>query len=520
MLYTVPDILRRSQCPGLSDKVALVDGPRRMTYAELWERSQSYANVLKEKGLQIGDRVAVFLPRSIEAVAALFATFLCGGVAVVIHERLHSRQVQHILEHSEAACLVTDSRQLLYVPELQCPHVQLMNVDQASLDGTPCRGERRIGADLALILYTSGSTGLPKGVMLSHHNLLSGAQIVADYLHLTDTDRIISLLPFSFDYGLNQLLTALLVGGTLVIQRSLFPPDICHTLGREQITGMAGVPTLWLQLTGRLSPFGNRAFPHLRYITNSGGRLPERTVRLIRKAHPHVQLYLMYGLTEAFRSTYLPPDQVDRRPSSIGKAIPNVEVFVLNSEGRACHVGEIGELVHRGANIAMGYWRDPESTAQVFRPHPFQEYGHGDRELVVFSGDLVKRDAEGYLYFVGRKDQLIKSRGFRVSPEEIESSLVASNLLAHVVAFAVPKDEGDSEIVAAVIPSGPSSFRDEALREFCKNEMPEYMRPSVIWILDEFPLTTSGKPDRCKMREMYVAGYHGSGTLAGTARTA
>jgi acyl-CoA synthetase (AMP-forming)/AMP-acid ligase II len=339
--------------------------------------------------------------------------------------------------------------------------------------------------------------------MVSHNNVLSGATIVADYLDLTEEDRIIGLLPFSFDYGLNQAMTALLVGGTLAIQRSLFPAGICRTLSDQKVTGIAGVPTLWLQLTGSHSPFLKWRFPHLRYVTNSGGRLPESVVRQIRKAHPEVQIFLMYGLTEAFRSTYLSPDQADIKPDSIGKAIPNVEILVIDEEGKPCGPGEVGELVHRGANVTLGYWKDPEATAKAFRPNPLDSNGSG-RETVVFSGDLVKRDAEGYLYFVGRRDQLIKTRGYRVSPEEIETWLFASGMVAQAVAFGLSEDYVDSRVVVAVVPKEPETFSVQALDDYFKSEMPEYMRPKDIWPLEELPLTSSGKPDRVKIKQLYV----------------
>jgi acyl-CoA ligase (AMP-forming) (exosortase A-associated) len=475
-----------------------------MTYAELLERAQTYAAVLKDTGLARGDRVAIFLRRSAEAVIALFGTYFAGGVAVIINEQLRARQVRYILEHSEASLLVTDSRQLLYAAEPLFADDKVINVDEVGPSRSFLAPERTIGADLALIIYTSGSTGLPKGVMLNHDNLLSGARIASDYLRITDGDTILSLLPFSFDYGLNQLLATVLTGGTLVIQRSLFPADICRTLQREHVTGMAGVPTLWLQLTQDHSPFPKSTFPQLRYITNSGGQLPETIVRFIRRSHPHVEIYLMYGLTEAFRSTYLPPHQVDRRPSSIGRAIPDVEILVVDDRGMPCQPGETGELVHRGANVAMGYWRDPESSARVFRPHPFAQPRNGRPEIVVFSGDLVKEDSEGYLYFVGRRDQLIKSNGFRMSPEEIEACVFSSGLLANAAAFAVPRDEVQYDIVVAVIPRDGSDLREEHLQEFCKKEMPEYMRPRVIWRVEQFPLTTSGKPDRPQLRAAYL----------------
>jgi amino acid adenylation domain-containing protein len=544
------EVLTRQSCTSLRGKVAVVDGAERVTYDELLRRAHNCAAVLREMGVQPGDRVVIFLRRSVEAAAALFGTWFVGGVAVIANETLRTRQVHHIVDHSEASCVVSDTRQLLSVPTFAGrPVVNLDEMPQAKERFDP---EPVAGRDLALLIYTSGSTGLPKGVMVSHDNLLAGTEIVSEYLGLGDRDVVLSVLPFSFDYGLNQLLTALFVGGTLVIQRSLFPRDVCQTLAREQITGLAGVPTLWLQLTGRHSPFLRTAYPSLRYITNSGGRLPETTVRLIREAHPHTQIYLMYGLTEAFRSTYLPPDQIDVRPSSMGKAIPRNEVLVINEQGGLCQPGEVGELVHRGPTVAMGYWHDPETTARVYRPNPLQQgsdpggsfrdprdgtfqqgsdpvgsscdplqQGSDPRtEVVVFSGDLVKTDAEGYLYYVGRRDKQIKSRGIRVSPEEVERCIYSSALISHVVSFGVPRDDGENDIVAVVIPHDPSRFCQETLEEFCRNEMPEYMSPRVIWSLDAFPLTSSGKPDRCLIQQMYVDHAHTTGIAPRAARTA
>jgi acyl-CoA ligase (AMP-forming) (exosortase A-associated) len=504
-LYTLGDLLERW---GSSSAPALVQGPRRVSYAELAALSRRLAALLEGAGLRRGERVCIYLPRSVEAAVAFFAAQLAGAAAVLINDKLRAQQVHHILSHSEASVLVTESRLLRAAPGIELGGARLILLDEAQLgEGQAEKRERApaVGRDLAMIIYTSGSTGLPKGILLSHENLLSGAQIVADYLQLSPEDRIISLLPFTFDYGLNQLLSSILTGATLVIQRSMFPADICKTLEREAITGMAGVPMLWSQLAQPYSPFTRSSFPALRYMTNSGGRFPEPLVKLFREAHPHVRLYLMYGLTEAFRSTYLDPDQVELRPGSIGKAIPNVEILVVNENGEACAPGEAGELVHRGANIALGYWRDPEATRRVFRPHPFQKDRPGYEETVVYSGDIVKRDEEGYLYFVGRKDQMIKSQGFRVSPEEIEHYIRSSRLVAEVAAFAVGTDGVEPEIIAAIIPADPVSFEEEALREFSKREMPEYMRPACFWRLDVFPQTTSGKPDRRALTEAYLA---------------
>lgn len=503
-MHTIVDALTRRAAQTSPWKVALVDGPHRLTYAELAGRCRDHAAVLAGAGVRRGDRVAIFLRRSMDAAAALLAAWWVGAVAVVIHEGLREAQVSHILRHSDAACLVTDGTQLRRVPQLHADHCRVIDIDRLE----PPRGRPPaaplIGADLALLIYTSGSTGLPKGVMISHDNLLWGARIVSGYLGVGDRDVLLSVLPFSFDYGLNQLLTAIWAGATLVIQRSLFPPDICATIAREGITGLAGVPTLWQQLTARHSPFLAMTFPRLRYITNTGGRLPEPVVRAIRASHPEVQIFLMYGLTEAFRATFLSPEEVDRRPSSIGKAIPNAEILLLREDGTPCGPGEVGELVQRGATVAMGYWRDLEATARVFRPHPFEPFASAG-ERVVYSGDLVRMDDAGFLYYVGRRDQQIKSRGIRVSPEEIETAVLASGLVASAVAFAGRAGgEGDDEIVLAVVPADPAAFTEHALASFCKAVLPEHMRPREIRRMADLPLTPSGKPDRIRIRALHA----------------
>jgi acyl-CoA synthetase (AMP-forming)/AMP-acid ligase II len=265
---------------------------------------------------------------------------------------------------------------------------------------------------------------------------------------------------------------------------------------------MAGVPLLWQQLAHERSPFTRTNFPSFRYITNSGGRMPEHITRLFRKCHPNVDIFLMYGLTEAFRSTYLRPDQVDARPTSIGKAIPNVEILILNQEGKPCKPGETGELVHRGGILARGYWRDEITTAERFKPVPHQENTGGSPEIAVYSGDNVTIDAEGYLYFVGRRDQLIKSHGMRVSPEEVEEILYKSGIVKHAVVFGV-ENQVDTNIVAAIVPNRPDSFAVAQLLSYCKREMPEYMIPGDVWQVDQIPTTSTGKPDRIRLKEMY-----------------
>ena len=503
--YTVSDLLR-VHATEASSKEAVVDGNRSLTYSDLLNHSVCFANVLRERGARPGDRVCLFLPRSLESVISFFAAQLLGAVAIFVNDVLKAKQVNHILTHSGASHMISNARLIDSIGLEHFAVETILSVDDVKFADVADRNIRcpAIGNDLALIIYTSGSTGLPKGIMLSHNNLLSGTHIISDYLNLTADDVLISLLPFSFDYGLNQLLTSVWAGATLVIQKSLFPPDICRTLTRRNITGMPAVPLLWQQLMGSHSPFSKTVFPRLRYLTNTGGRLPENLVRRLRTCHPNADIYLMYGLTEAFRSTYLKPCLVDSKPGSIGQAIPNVEILVCNDRGGICGPDEVGMLVHRGANIALGYWRDPEATARVFGTMAFERNGVQYNERVVFSGDLVKKDEEGDLYFVGREDNMMKSHGIRLSPEEVEELMYSSGLLLSVVVFDVPGDGPEYDIIAAVIPKKQDSFQTEGLFDFCKGQMPKYMIPCSIITCASFPKTSTGKPDRRKIRALYV----------------
>src|SRR5439155_934265 len=313
----------------------------------------------------------------------------------------------YLLAHSGARHLVTTHELLTRQPRALRADVHVLDVrtigpgGDAALPPVP-----RVGSDVAQIIYTSGSTGLPKGVAVSHANLLAGAHAVVSYLGITPDDRVASLLPFSFVYGMSQLLCAA-AAATLVVERSPLPQQILETVRARKVTVLAAVPPLWLRLLN-VPAFREAPLPDLRVMTNAGGRLPTEAVRALRRAQPAARLYLMYGLTEALRSTYLPPEEVDRRPDSIGRAIPGAAVYVLREDGTAATPGEVGELVQRGPTVTLGYWKDPELTAQVYRPNPLRPPGAPDTERVVFSGDLVRSDADGFLYFVSRKDRIIK----------------------------------------------------------------------------------------------------------------
>ena len=428
-------------------KEALVHGPTRLTYAEVAARVTSLAQGLRDAGLKRGERVGIYFDPSVPQVLSIFAVLQAGGVFVPINSLLFPQQVAHIAKNCQMRALITTRSKLTAVASVlpEVPSLNLFVVDEDQPDGdraiqalsfqdlcqmSPPTEWRDMGIekDLAALLYTSGSTGKPKGVMLSHANIMAGATIVSTYLGITKDERILAILPFSFDAGLNQLMTAFLQGGTLVLMTFTFAREIVQMLSKEQITGLAGVPTLWNLLAQPSSTMHKTKLPHLRYITNTGGAMPQPVLRVLRENLPTTKVFLMYGLTEAFRSTYLPPEELDRRPTSMGKAIPDTEILVVNDSGGLCQPGEPGELVHRGPTVSMGYWGEPELTAKMLRPNPFLPPEVIDREKVVYSGDLVKMDEDGFLYFIGRRDTMIKTSGFRVSPTEVEEVLFQSGI--------------------------------------------------------------------------------------------
>jgi acyl-CoA ligase (AMP-forming) (exosortase A-associated) len=356
-----------------------------------------------------------------------------------------------------------------------------------------------IDADIAAILYTSGSTGKPKGVVLSHRNMVSGAKSVASYLANEADDTLLAALPLSFDAGFSQLTTAFHAGARVVLLNYLLARDLLSTMERERVTGLTGVPPLYIQLAQLEWP--RAVAEHLRYFANTGGRMPLDTLSRLRAALPRSKPFLMYGLTEAFRATYLEPAEIDKRPDSIGKAIANAEVLVLREDGTPCDANEPGELVQRGALVAMGYWNDPEKTAERFKPLPsnagVRPAGLTLSELTVFSGDTVRRDEEGFLYFVGRRDEMIKTSGYRVSPTEIEEVLYATELVGEAAAFGVPHATLGQAIVAVVTAKAGVALESSALLAACRQRLPLYMMPARIEIRSEsLPRNPNGKIDR------------------------
>jgi len=494
---------------------ALTYGETRCSYAQLAAQARAVAAMLLRAGLAPGARVAVYMEKRIENVAAMFGAAAAGCVFVPVNPLLKPEQVAYILADCNVRLLATTPERLAQLADVLpgCPDLQtVLLTDGAGASAfaalpvlawpapadtdAAAAPHRRIDTDVAAILYTSGSTGQPKGVVLSHRNMVAGAQSVASYLDLRADDRLLAVLPFSFDYGLSQLTTAFLRGASVVLMNYLFPKDIVTMVARERITGLAAVPPLWIALARLAWP----ADCTLRFITNSGGAMPVPTVQALREALPATQIFLMYGLTEAFRSTYLPPDEVARRPDSIGRAIPNAEILVVRPDGTLCDADEPGELVHRGALVALGYWNDPARTAQRFRPAPGQEPGLPLPELAVWSGDTVRRDADGFLYFIGRSDDMIKVSGYRVSPTEIESVLYATGLVAEAAAFGIDHPQLGQAIAVIAVPVDETTDAAALLAE-CKRRLPAYMVPARVDLRSApLPRNPNGKIDRNLLR--------------------
>lgn len=481
---------------GGDGRVALIHDARHIAYAELRALVRRYASALHAAGLKRGDRVAILLPKSIEECAAIFAVSRAGGVFVPVNPLLRPAQVRHIVEDCEARILLTDSSlgESHGAAVVDLPGLTVLDTDTLQAPcGHDLPASEGIGEDLAAILYTSGSTGRPKGVMLSHRNLVAGTRIVRSYLHIDSADRILSVLPLSFDYGLNQLLTAVEQRAALVLLNFRFGDEIVRAIRDHECTGLAGVPTVWSILTRAAPLLPKTPLPSLRYITNSGGAVPSATTARLRELLSSTRIFLMYGLTEAFRSTYLPPEEVDRRPTSIGKAIPECEVFAVTADGQRAAPGEPGILVHRGPTVSLGYWKRPEDTARVLRPNPLIPPSCGG-DTVCYSGDLVTQDEDGFFYFVGRDDAMIKSSGYRISPTEVEEVLMATGRFRQIAVIGLPDAIIGQRVHAVAVGRSETIDVREALSA-ASEKLAAFMLPRDIELVAELPVTPNGKID-------------------------
>jgi acyl-CoA ligase (AMP-forming) (exosortase A-associated) len=512
--FTLHDLLRNS-VEREPDRAAIVDGSAEYTYEDLARQSGALCSALQDAGVKKGDRVGILMEKSWEAIVAMLAASMAGAAYVNVNPLLKAPQIQYIIGDCDIRVLIGDSEKLktlepgtiagtaFYKGEEPPAEISgsLTNVAEALKHGDAPKETRRVSeVDLGTILYTSGSTGLPKGVATSQRNIVVGAQIVSTYLENTSEDRILSALPLNFDAGMSQFTTSLRVGATLVLQRSRLPGDLLRALRRHEITGLTGVPPLWALLLRGARSIEEEPLAHLRYIANTGGRIPQANLEELKRILRDLsgtKIYLMYGLTEAFRSTYLPPEEVDRGSTCIGKAIPDTEILVINKDGQECAPGEVGELVHRGPTVAMGYWGKEEATLRAYRPNPLAPRELLDVERVVYSGDLVRRDEEGFLYFLGREDAMIKSQGYRLSPEEVEGLLVGSGLVREACAFGVPDPNEGQQVMAVVsLRDGAGEDSAERIRGYVIENGPPYMVPKEVFVEGELPKTPSGKIDR------------------------
>ena len=521
--FTLHDLLRNSveRDPG---KVAVVDGKAEYTYEDLERASNSLGAALVESGVKKGDRVGVYMEKSWEAIVAMLAASRIGAAYVNINPLFKPPQVAYVAQDCDVRVMIGDSPKLSDLepgtvggtafyrggrPNDEAAR-HLEDLAEVLENGDAPWAERQVSeVDLATILYTSGSTGMPKGVATSQRNVVVGAQIVSTYLENTSDDRILSALPLNFDAGMSQFTTALRVGATLVLQRSRLPGDLLRGLRRHEVTGVTGVPPLWALLLRSGKAIEEEPLENLRYIANTGGRIPQANLDELRRLlEPSgIKIYLMYGLTEAFRSTYLPPEEIERGSTCIGKAIPNTEILVINKEGRECVPDEPGELVHRGPTVAMGYWGNEEATRKAYRPNPLVSPELLDVERVVYSGDTVRRDEEGFHYFIGREDAMIKSQGYRLSPEEVENLLIGSGFVHEACAFGVEDPEVGQLVMAVVsLRDGSENGAVEKIREHVIKNGPPYMVPKEIFVLDELPKTGSGKIDRKGISNAYANG--------------
>lgn len=473
------------------NKIFLIDPARSWTYAQVAAEVDRVSGWLTDQGVVAGDRVIVQLRKGAREVVGMLAAARIGAVFVNVNAALTVEQLRFVLDDcGAAAMLVEPAVEKGIFATGPCPPMLVAGPAWDALPGADTPAAHRLDSELAAIIYTSGSTGKPKGVMLSHRNILAGGRSVARYLKLSSDDRLLSVLPYSFDYGLNQLVTMMLLGGTVVHQPVTMASEVVRAMKAHDVTGLAAVPPLWIQIVNLLEAAPTE-LPALRRVTNSGGKIPDTILERMPGVLPGVDIVLMYGLTEAFRSTWLPPERFAAKRGSIGRAIPGAEVYAIRPGIGIAVPGEQGELVHRGPLVSMGYWNRPDATAEKIRPCPELASLIGD-EPVVYSGDIVRVDDDGDLWFVSRNDALIKTSGFRISPEEVEDIVHRSRMVADAVAFGVA-DDLLGQAVHVAVTLMPGADRD-ALMAHCRRAMPAYMVPRAIHVWpDAMPRTASGK---------------------------
>jgi amino acid adenylation domain-containing protein len=482
------------------DKVALVCQKQRLTYAQIDRRANALAHTLVERGVDRGDRVIVFGDNTVDTVVAFWAVLKASAVVSIVNPLTKADKLEYYLNDCRAAVLITDEhlRGVWQEPASRSKWLKSTIVGpgdpvlQAERDTPPAR--KGIDIDLAAIIYTSGSTGDPKGVMLTHRNMLTAGTSISTYLRNVEDDVILGVLPLAFDYGLYQLIMAFRLGARLVLERSFtFPAQVLKVMVDEGVTGFPGVPTIFAVLA-ELKNLKDYDFSKIQYVTNTAAALPVKHITMLRDLFPTARIYSMYGLTECKRCTYLPPEDIDRKPTSVGIAIPNTELWLVDEEGQRVGPNRVGQLVIRGATVMRGYWEKPEATAKKLKPGPLPG------ELVLHTGDFCRLDDEGYLYFVGRMDDIIKSRGEKVAPKEVESVLYNIKGVRDAAVIGVPDDILGHAVKAFVVLEQGVSFTDKDIQRECQARLENFMVPKFVEIVADLPKTTTGKIKKTDLR--------------------
>ena len=485
------------------DKEALVCGTQRWSFADIDTASSSFAGFLREAGIGRGDRVVVYMDNSAEAVIALYGIMKSGGVMVPVNPLTKSAKLAFILRDAEAFALVADTHLLVnhtgnhrdVRPRLTVARntgggdCAVGGADfRQACSAKPYICDDVIDQDLAALIYTSGSTGEPKGVMLSHLNMVSAARSVSFYLGLRVDDRIACCLPLAFDYGLYQVLMAFGAAACVILERSFaFPAALLAMMERERVTVFPGVPTMFSMLLGMEGLVMAHDLGALRMVTSTAAALPPSHIERLRKLFPRAVIYSMYGLTECKRVSYLPPEDIERKPGSVGRGMPNQEVYLVDPDGSRLPPGSVGELVVRGSHVMRGYWRRPEETSQRLKPGPLSG------EWVLHSGDIFHMDADGYLYFIGRSDDVIKSRGEKVSPKEIEDCLYAMRGVREAAIVGVDDEMLGQAVHAFVVLDEDVCLTDRDVIRHCHALLESYMVPQHVHVVDSLPKTDTGK---------------------------